>query len=71
MVMVDLSPVSVRFMEKMIRELGMEQVARVVRADVLRYLETERNRYELIFAGPPYALESIDQLPDLVLEKIS
>lgn len=69
MVMVDLSPVSVRFMEKMIRELGMEQVARVVRADVLRYLETERNRYELIFAGPPYALESIDQLPDLVLEK--
>lgn len=69
MVMVDLSPISVRFMEKMIRELGMETSARVVRADVFQYLAAERNIYNLIFAGPPYALETIDQLPDLILNK--
>ncbi|KPL21281.1 MAG: 16S rRNA (guanine(966)-N(2))-methyltransferase RsmD, partial [Bacteroides sp. SM1_62] len=46
--------------------LGMENV-RVIRSDVTRYLRQCRMRYDLVFADPPYGIEIIPSLPDLVL----
>ncbi|MEP7163668.1 MAG: RsmD family RNA methyltransferase [Ferruginibacter sp.] len=42
---------------------------KVLRSDVFKYLESCQETFDLIFAGPPYALTSIDDLPKLVFEK--
>jgi 16S rRNA (guanine966-N2)-methyltransferase len=48
--------------------LGFGPRARIVRADALRWLERgEGNPFDLAFADPPYALDGLVRLPDLVL----
>lgn len=42
---------------------------KVVKSDVFRFIKTCTDRYDFIFAGPPYALQNIDALPRLVFEK--
>ena len=37
--------------------------------DVFRFLEITAETYDLIFAGPPYALKHIDDLPVIIKEK--
>ncbi|CAN5775679.1 16S rRNA (guanine(966)-N(2))-methyltransferase RsmD [soil metagenome] len=42
---------------------------KVLKSDVFKYIEHCSEKYDFIFAGPPYALTSIDDLPRLVFEK--
>ena len=37
--------------------------------DVFGFLETATGKYDFIFAGPPYALNIIDELPKIIVEK--
>ena len=41
----------------------------VLRSDVFKYMENCHETFNFIFAGPPYALTNIDDLPRLVFEK--
>lgn len=40
----------------------------VIKADVFKYLKTCTETFDFIFAGPPYALTQIDDLPKLIFE---
>ncbi len=42
---------------------------KVVKSDVFRFIETANEKYDFIFAGPPYALTTIDDLPKVIFEK--
>jgi len=42
---------------------------KVVRMDVFRFLEQCREQFDFIFAGPPYALINIDEIPLRIFEK--
>ena len=42
---------------------------RILKMDVFRFIEQCNETFDLIFAGPPYALQNIDDLPRLVFEK--
>lgn len=42
---------------------------KVVKSDVFRFIEQCHEKFDLIFAGPPYALQNIDDLPKLIFEK--
>ncbi len=42
---------------------------KVVKSDVFKFIETTNVTYDFVFAGPPYALASIDDLPRKVFEK--
>jgi 16S rRNA (guanine966-N2)-methyltransferase len=42
---------------------------KVVKMDVFKYLQSCTEQFDLVFAGPPYALETIDELPKIVAEK--
>lgn len=42
---------------------------RVVKADVFTWLQSDRSRYDLIFADPPFRLEGIPTLPEKVRER--
>jgi 16S rRNA (guanine(966)-N(2))-methyltransferase RsmD len=40
---------------------------KIVASDVFRFLKTNPGQYDFIFAGPPYALENIDEIPELIV----
>jgi 16S rRNA (guanine966-N2)-methyltransferase len=42
---------------------------KVVKMEVFRFLEQCREKFDFIFAGPPYALTNIDDLPRKIFEK--
>lgn len=42
---------------------------KVIRMDVFKYLQQCNETYDLIFAGPPYALTTIDELPKIIFKK--
>ena len=48
------------------RQLGIRNL-NVIRGDVFKYIASCRMQYDLIFADPPYALEQLPTLPDLIL----
>lgn len=52
-------------LDRMIEQFGTTNW-RVVKADVFSYLRTDRSRYDLIFADPPFDLETASGLPDLI-----
>jgi 16S rRNA (guanine(966)-N(2))-methyltransferase RsmD len=68
----DLTVVERNFeMEKYIRKtadgLGLTHL-KTVRSDVFRFLDSHSGQYDFIFAGPPYALETITRLPEIIVE---
>src|ERR1700722_7554929 len=56
------------FIKKTANELKLENLT-VLKSDVFKFLEHCTERFDLIFAGPPYALTNIDDLPKLIAEK--
>ena len=56
------------FIQKSISDLRIEN-CKVIKMDVFRFLETTHETYDFIFAGPPYALKNIDDLPVILREK--
>jgi len=56
------------FIKKTSAELGFQNF-KVMKSDVFRFIETATARYDFIFAGPPYALTTIDELPVKVFER--
>lgn len=50
------------------RQLGIRNLS-LIRGDVFKFLNACRTKYDLVFADPPYALEQLPTLPDIVLER--
>ena len=57
-----------RFIKKTSEELGIENM-NVVKSDVFQFINKTEETFHFIFAGPPYALGNIDDLPKLIFEK--
>ncbi|MBS1620306.1 MAG: RsmD family RNA methyltransferase [Bacteroidetes bacterium] len=56
------------YIKKTAAELKLENF-RVIRSDVFRFIQQCHERFDFIFAGPPYALSDIDALPECVFGK--
>ena len=56
------------FIKKTSLQLEFENF-KVVKSDVFRFIDSTADQYDLIFAGPPYALATIDDLPVKIFEK--
>jgi len=56
------------FIRKTIRELRTENIT-PVKMDVFKFLEQCSEKFDFIFAGPPYALLNIGELPRQIFEK--
>lgn len=56
------------FIKKNIDLLKIDN-AHVLQMDVYQYLNTCTQQYDIIFAGPPYALNTIDDLPRIIVER--
>jgi len=56
------------FIKKTSAELKLENF-KVLKTDVFKFINQCEEKFDFIFAGPPYALKEIDDLPRLVFEK--
>lgn len=57
-----------QFIKDNVQRLGIEN-CQVLKMDVFRFMETCHEKYDFIFAGPPYALTNINQIPVMVMER--
>ena len=56
------------FIKKTAGELKLENF-KALKMDVFKFIDQCADRFDFIFAGPPYALAAIDDLPRLIFEK--
>lgn len=56
------------FIKKTSQQLNIGNF-KVIKMDVFRFLEQCNETFDFIFAGPPYALQNIDELPVLIEQK--
>lgn len=56
------------FIKKTANELKLENF-KVLKLDVFKFIDQCTDKFDFIFAGPPYALGNIDDLPKLIFEK--
>jgi 16S rRNA (guanine(966)-N(2))-methyltransferase RsmD len=56
------------FIRETADKLGLENL-KTYREDVFRFLNRTRRKFDFIFAGPPYALETIDQIPEIIVKR--
>lgn len=54
------------FIRQCLQKLGADNCT-LVRGDVFRFLKTCRQQFDFIFADPPYALQRLPELPDIIL----
>jgi 16S rRNA (guanine(966)-N(2))-methyltransferase RsmD len=65
---VEKDPIMYNFIKKNCEMLGMQNF-QLLKMDVFSYLNTAIPSFDLIFAGPPYALGSIDEIPRIIEQK--
>ena len=56
------------FIRKTIREFRIENIT-PVKMDVFKFMEQSHEKFDFIFAGPPYAMTNIDELPRQIFER--
>lgn len=65
---IDISAQCTDFIKRAAQQLSVSNI-HVVRADIFDILKRSNRKFDLVFADPPYAMEGVDLLPDLVFER--
>ena len=65
---IEKDPAMYEFIRKTSSTLQLENF-KVIKTDVFKFIQQCDDKFDLIFAGPPYALTRIDDLPKLIFEK--
>ncbi len=69
MTIVERDSITINFIKKTVQELGIANRIQVIKGDVFKFINQCTEQYDYIYAGPPYALQTIDELPILIFEK--
>ena len=64
---VEKDPTMYKFIQKTASDFGMN--VNLILSDVFKYMLSCNQKFDFIFAGPPYALGNIEDLPKYVFEK--
>jgi 16S rRNA (guanine(966)-N(2))-methyltransferase RsmD len=68
LVIVEKDPTMYEFIKKTAATLSLANFT-VIRSDVFRFVDQCTEKFDFIFAGPPYALNTIDELPRMIFQK--
>jgi 16S rRNA (guanine966-N2)-methyltransferase len=60
---------AIKFVRKSVETLQIESELHIVQMDVFKFIESTKLQFDYIFAGPPYALGTLDTIPGLIIEK--
>ena len=66
---VERDPASIDFIKKTAAALDIADKLHIIRGDVFKFMKQCTDRFNFIFADPPYALQNMDELPLLVFER--
>lgn len=64
---IEIFPKCAAFIKKTAIALNLKGI-HVLQMDVFKYIKNAHEKYNLIFAGPPYPLENLATLPDLIIQ---
>lgn len=64
---VEKDPAMAAFIQQISEKLDVKM--NIVKMDVFKYINQCNEQFDFIFAGPPYALGTIDEIPKLIFEK--
>lgn len=64
---IDVNAQCTEFIKSSAQQFGVKNI-HVVRSDVFDLIKRAYKKFDIIFADPPYALENLAQLPDLIFE---
>ena len=64
---VEKDPAMAAFIQQTAKQLGI--ALQLVKMDVFKFMAQANESYDFIFAGPPYALTEIDQIPIHIFER--
>ena len=56
------------FIRKVCSELKIDNLS-LIKTDVFKFIETCHSQFDMIFADPPYELQQLAQIPDLIFAK--
>jgi len=59
---------AVAFITQLMKELQLDQMATIVCNDVKKFVTSQSGQWDYIFAGPPYPLPWLDEIPDLIFD---
>ena len=65
---IDINQQCTDFIKQCAAQFGVSNL-HVVRADVFDLLKRANRRFDIVFADPPYAIENLASLPDLVFDR--
>jgi len=65
---VDITYASVKYIGKTFKDLGYKNF-QVKKASVLPYLQKVQDQFDIIFADPPYALDRIPEIAEIVFQR--
>jgi 16S rRNA (guanine(966)-N(2))-methyltransferase RsmD len=66
-VSIEMSDRHLTFIHKIIGELQLGRIIHPFKMDVFRYIQQGKERFDVIFADPPYMMKELELLPELVL----
>jgi 16S rRNA (guanine966-N2)-methyltransferase len=67
-VAVDRSIHCINYIKDTARQHGLSTI-KTYKADIFKYLQLETEKYDLIFADPPYDLNQIPEIPKIIFDK--
>ena len=56
------------FLKNNISHVGAENESSVIPGDVTRFLQSSPPKYDVVFADPPYSIETLASLPTIIFE---
>ncbi len=65
-IFVEKSRNALKYLQSNIELIGAERDASVVYGDADQYIQSSRNSFDVVFADPPYALESLKEIPNKI-----
>jgi len=65
---VEMDHVHYAFINSVIQQLKLEKEIRLLRYNVMKFIPSCVDKYDLIFADPPYQLATIKEIPDMIFK---
>ncbi len=57
-----------KFIISTAKKLGLEKIIHVIKGNAFKYVEKTNEKFDMIFADPPYDLQNSEKIPDLILK---
>ena len=67
-IFVENSRAALQFLKLNLESIGANGDAQVMQGDVFQFLKSAYRKYDVVFADPPYALESLPELPNRIFD---